>query len=123
MSLSLEQTFSSILQSLANFFGVTTETIMENAPMWLAKYGWYVTIKDIGSDIFFGVFLSIVAIFILGLMMYGMAEFDYKSWHILLFIIIGILTFCITVGVPIITCFIAPEYVGIEALLELINKT
>lgn len=45
MSLTLEQTLASILQSLANFFGVTTQTIMENAPMWLAKYGWYVTVK------------------------------------------------------------------------------
>lgn len=52
MSLTLEQTLASILQSLANFFGVTTQTIMENAPMWLAKYGWYVTVKDLGFNIF-----------------------------------------------------------------------
>lgn len=50
MSLTLEQTLASILQSLANFFGVTTQTIMENAPMWLAKYGWYVTVKDLGFN-------------------------------------------------------------------------
>lgn len=56
MNLSLEQTLASILQSLADFFGVTTQTIMENAPMWLAKYGWYVTIKDLGSTIFMGGF-------------------------------------------------------------------
>lgn len=54
MSLTLEQTLASILQSLANFFGVTTQTIMENAPMWLAKYGWYVTVKDLGFNIFVG---------------------------------------------------------------------
>ncbi len=56
MSLTLEQTLASILQSLANFFGVTTQTIMENAPMWLAKYGWYVTVKDLGFNIFVGGF-------------------------------------------------------------------
>lgn len=62
MNLSLEQTLASILQSLADFFGVTTQTIMENAPMWLAKYGWYVTIKDLGSTIFMGGFISIALI-------------------------------------------------------------
>lgn len=60
MSLTLEQTLASILQSLANFFGVTTQTIMENAPMWLAKYGWYVTVKDLGFNIFVGVFIGAI---------------------------------------------------------------
>lgn len=67
MSLTLEQTLASILQSLANFFGVTTQTIMENAPMWLAKYGWYVTVKDLGFNIFAG-FLQVL----LFLVLYGL---------------------------------------------------
>lgn len=67
MSLTLEQTLASILQSLANFFGVTTQTIMENAPMWLAKYGWYVTVKDLGFNIFVG-FLQVL----LFLVLYGL---------------------------------------------------
>lgn len=79
MSLTLEQTLASILQSLANFFGVTTQTIMENAPMWLAKYGWYVTVKDLGFNIFVGVFIGAIIWFIL----YLMIEVDFKKWHLL----------------------------------------
>ena len=120
--MTLEQTLSSILQSLADFFGVTTQTILENAPMWLAKYGWYITIKDIGINAFLGVFVSWIFILALYLAMYGMAELEYKKWHMSLFIIIVILVFCITVGIPIITCSIAPEYVGIEALFTLVNQ-
>ena len=32
----LEQTLNLIISSLANFFGTTTEKIMENAPYWFA---------------------------------------------------------------------------------------
>lgn len=67
MSLTLEQTLASILQSLANFFGVTTQTIMENAPMWLAKYGWYVTVKDLGFNIFVGVLQVLLFLVLYGL--------------------------------------------------------
>ena len=42
----LEQTLNMILSALANFFGTTTENIMANAPMWLAKYGWYSMLRN-----------------------------------------------------------------------------
>ena len=48
---SLEQTLNLILSALANFFGTTTQAIMANAPEWLAKYGWYVTL-DLVIDAF-----------------------------------------------------------------------
>ena len=81
MSLTLEQTLASILQSLANFFGVTTQTIMENAPMWLAKYGWYVTVKDLGFNIFVGVFIGAIISSIIWFILYLMIEVDFKKWH------------------------------------------
>ena len=118
MNLSLEQTLASILQSLADFFGVTTQTIMENAPMWLAKYGWYVTIKDLGSTIF----MSIALIGGLFFIFYIMLDADYKKWHSAMFVTIAILAIIITIFIPIITCIIAPEYVGIEALLRLLQS-
>lgn len=122
MSLLLEQTLSSILQSLANFFGVTTQTIMENAPMWLAKYGWYTTAKDIGINILLASLFGGAIIAMLWLLIYLLLEVDYKPGHTALFVIVGILVFCIIVVVPIISCAIAPEYAGIEALLELVNN-
>lgn len=122
MSLSLEQTLSSILQSLADFFGVTTQTVMENAPMWLAKYGWYTTVKDIGANIFLGILIGGAIVAMLWLIIYVMAEADYKPGYTALFVIVGILTICIVVAIPIISCAIAPEYAGIEALLELVNN-
>lgn len=79
MNLSLEQTLASILQSLADFFGVTTQTIMENAPMWLAKYGWYVTIKDLGLTIFIGGFIGIALVGGLFFIFYIMLDADYKK--------------------------------------------
>lgn len=82
MSLTLEQTLASILQSLANFFGVTTQTIMENAPMWLAKYGWYVTVKDLGFNIFVGVFIGAIISSIIWFILYLMIEVDFKKWHL-----------------------------------------
>lgn len=120
MSLTLEQTLASILQSLANFFGVTTQTIMENAPMWLAKYGWYVAVKDLGFNIFVGVFIGAIISSIIWFILYSMIEVDFKKWH--LHITLPILSVIITVCVPIITCIIAPEYVGIEALFSLLQN-
>lgn len=122
MSLTLEQTLASILQSLANFFGVTTQTIMENAPMWLAKYGWYVTVKDLGFNIFGGAFIGIIIVGIIWFILYVMIEIDFKKWHLRFFIPVLILSVIITICVPIITCIIAPEYVGVEALFSLLQN-
>lgn len=122
MSLTLEQTLASILQSLANFFGVTTQTIMENAPMWLAKYGWYVTVKDLGFNIFSGAFIGIIIVGIIWFILYVMIEIDFEKWHLRIFIPVLILSVIITVCVPIITCIIAPEYVGVEALFSLLQN-
>lgn len=122
MNLTLEQTLASILQSLANFFGVTTQTVMENAPMWLAKYGWYVTVKDIGPNMFLGFLIGVGIAAALWFIIYVMAEADYKPGYTVLFIVVGILTICVVVIIPIISCAIAPEYAGIEALLKLVNN-
>lgn len=122
MNLSLEQTLASILQSLAEFFGVTTQTIMENAPMWLAKYGLYVTVKDLTSTLFIGVFAGLLLIGIVWFVLYIMMEADYSRWHLLLFILLFVLVVGVMVSVPLITCAIAPEYVGIEALLSLLQS-
>lgn len=122
MSLTLEQTLASILQSLANFFGVTTQTIMENAPMWLAKYGWYVTVKDLGFNIFVGVFIGAIISSIIWFILYLIIEVDFKKWHLHILTFVPILSVIITVCVPIIICIIAPEYVGIEALFSLLQN-
>lgn len=86
--------------------------------MWLAKYGWYVTIKDLGLTIFMGGFIGIALVGGLFFIFYIMLDADYKKWHSAMFITIAILA----IFIPIITCIIAPEYVGIEALLRLLQS-
>lgn len=56
-TMDLESTLSTIL---ANFFGTTTEVIMQNLPIWLSKYGWFLCIQNIGLNFLFGVFLSLL---------------------------------------------------------------
>jgi ABC-type polysaccharide/polyol phosphate export permease len=51
-----------------------------------------------------------------------MMEADYSRWHLLLFILLFVLVVGVMVSVPLITCAIAPEYVGIEALLSLLQS-
>lgn len=46
--------------------------------MWLAKYGWYVTIKDLGLTIFIGGFIGIALVGGLFFIFYIMLDADYK---------------------------------------------
>lgn len=90
--------------------------------MWLAKYGWYVTVKDLGFNIFGGAFIGIIIVGIIWFILYVMIEIDFEKWHLRIFIPVLILSVIITVCVPIITCIIAPEYVGVEALFSLLQN-
>ena len=106
----LEQTLNMILSALANFFGTTTENIMANAPMWLAKYGWYVTLKKeliewLLGGAFVGAIIAIVFIIL------WTQEHEFKGLQIASsFMLFDIGTAAI-VSIPIIACAIAPEIV------------
>lgn len=115
MSYELDQTLSSVIQSLANFFGTTTEIVMENAPAWLAKYGWYITIKNLPFSIFAGGAVFVVIAFFLGLLVFD-ADFSCKTYKKFA-IILGVVIILIGILIPIILCIISPEIVGLEALI------
>lgn len=117
----LEQTLSLILQSLANFFGTTTEAIMANAPGWLAKYGWYVTLhNDFVGWLFGGLFAgSILAACFL--MVWSCTNHEIKPIQVGIAIFFFFLGAGIVISIPIVTCMIAPEIVGLEAAIKLIS--
>lgn len=118
----LEETLSSILISLANFFGTTTETVMANAPAWLAKYGWYITLTEKIPSKFVG-FLFVI--FILTLIGFGIwaeaSDGDFKFSFTKFFIIMLTFTTFFFLLITLLPCIIAPEIAGLQALLKLIN--
>lgn len=115
MSYELDQVLASTIQSLANFFGTTTEIVMKNAPIWLAKYGWCITIRDLPLSILLGATLSIIIAFPV-LMIFFDGDFSCKAYKKII-IILGAIIIFISVLIPIISCMIAPEIVGLEALI------
>ena len=118
---SLEQTLNLILSALANFFGTTTQEIMVNAPEWLAKYGWYVTLhNELVSWMLGGVFAG--ALLVSGfLAIWCLSEHEVKPLQIGICILLFFLSFVVVISIPIITCVIAPEIVGLEAAIQLIK--
>ena len=117
----LEQTLNLIISSLANFFGTTTENVMANAPMWLAKYGWYVTLKKeliewLLGGAFVGAIIAIVFLFL-----WDANKHEIKALQIVIAFILFIIGMVVIISIPIITCFIAPEIVGLEAVIKLLK--
>ena len=115
MELTLEQTLSTILQQLAEFFGTTTEVILANAPEWLAKYGWYHTLSDFGWCFFVGAIISIVVM--MGIGAYNECSMDEIKITFKRFISIIIICQIISITIHILPCIVAPEFVGLDALL------
>ena len=121
LSPTLEQTLNLIVSALANFFGTTTEAILRNAPTWLVKYGWYVTLHNelvpyILGGVIFGDCIAALFLFI-----YSITEKSYTVGVIVVAVLIFITVVAISVSIPIITCMLAPEIVGIEAAIKLIS--
>ena len=88
----------------------------------MLRYVWFVTIIDLGLSFFMGGLIGIALVGVLFFIFYIMFDVDYKKWHSAMFVTIAILAIIITIFIPIITCIIAPEYVGIEALLSLLQS-
>ena len=117
----LEQTLNMILSALANFFGTTTETIMQNAPTWLAKYGWYVTLhNEIVEWLFGGFFAGAILAGLFWFILYC-SEVVIGKGAIALIILFFFIGFFAVLTFPIVTCMIAPEIVGLEAAIKLIS--
>ena len=121
LSPTLEQTLNLIVSALTNFFGTTTEAILRNAPTWLVKYGWYVTLHNELVPYFFGGMFAGILIVGIFLFICEIADKEYSTGVIVVACLIFIIVVAISVFIPIITCMIAPEIVGIEAAIKLIS--
>ena len=117
----LEQTLNLILSALANFFGTTTQAIMENAPKWLAKYGWYVTLHN--ELVLWMLGGAFVGTLLAGgfLAIWCLSSREIKPLQIGICILCFFFWFGVAISIPIITCMIAPEIVGLEAAIKLIS--
>lgn len=112
----LEETLSTILVQLADFFGTTTAAIQAQLPYFLAEYGRYYTLTEIPWYVFCGTFLSVLVSAIWGGIYYLTFELTKMKPLIIGIIIIVIVVYFLAIGIPIITCLVAPELVGVEAL-------
>ena len=118
MSEILETTLSEILVQLANFFGTTTAAIQAQLPYFLAEYGQYHTLTEMPWFVFSGTFIiGVLAVGWAGLY-YGVCDCKSTKPFVIGLIIIAVIVYFLAIGLPIITCLIAPEFVGIEALLR-----
>ena len=116
----LQTALAEAIDSLASFFGTTTETIMNHAPEFLAKYGWYSTLNSLGVDIVVAIFAALIVCVIGGLLCLSV---DIELKHpILVSFCIVVTIVVVLVGQKIVTCAIAPEIVGAHAIMELLNS-
>lgn len=118
MSEILETTLSEILVQLANFFGTTTAAVQAQLPHFLAEYGQYHTLTQMPWFVFSGTFIiGVLACGWAGLY-YCVCECESTKPFIIGLIIIAVIVYFLAIGLPIITCLVAPEFVGIEALMR-----
>lgn len=115
----LQITLASVIQQLADFFGMTTEVVMQNAPMWLAKYGWFTMMQNLPLAVIIWVVLVGLLFFIIIGVGY---ECDWKKNNVVILCVLGFLLFSLIVfGAWFAQCAIAPELYGLNAILKLIK--
>lgn len=118
MNDNLQNTIVSILQAIADFFGMSIDAVTTNAMPLLADYGWYYTLTHslpACAGLIFG--LGAVAAFFIGLFLsmdYNLSIPKYIiGWAIGLFVL-----FLFVASFYIIPCFVCPEMVGAQAIIE-----
>lgn len=116
----LQTALAEAVNSLAGFFGTTTEAVMEHAPEFLTKHGWYSTLNELPIYILLSVLIAVL-ICLLGSVISMVYNFEFKH-PVLVASSIFIFIVVIVVGVEIVTCAIAPEIVGAHAVLELLKN-
>lgn len=116
----LQTALAEAVNSLASFFGTTTEAVMEHAPEFLAKYGWYSTLNNLPEDIII-MFAIIVLLCFMGSVVFTVSDIELKNpIRVIIGITVAILV--INIGTKIITCAVAPEIVGAHAVLNLLKS-
>lgn len=116
----LQTALAEAVNSLASFFGTTTEVVMTHAPEFLVKYGWYSTLNDLDECAFISFFImAVIGLFTVPFVI----EFDTEINHPVLKLIgVFIICFVFLAGMKIVTCAVAPEIVGAHAVLELLKN-
>lgn len=115
----LQTTLAAVIQQLADFFGMTTDVIMQNAPMWLAKYGWFTMMQNLPMIIFLW---AVVFGCLFALVCWAGYEWDWKKGTIILLCVLSfLLSAALIFGAWFGQCAIAPELYGLNALLQLIK--
>lgn len=116
----LQTALAEAVNSLASFFGTTTEAIMEHAPEFLAKYDWYSTLSNLPED-FLIALLLIMLICLFGSLVLMISDIELKHPSR---VVISITIVCLVtvIGTKIITCMVAPEIVGGHAILNLLKS-
>lgn len=116
----LQTALAEAVNSLASFFGTTTEAIMEHAPEFLAKYGWYSTLNELPLTILGAVLtFGVICIFSSIILLSCGVELNHPC---LLAIVVFVFCLVIGVGIEVVTCAVAPEIVGAHAILELLKS-
>lgn len=113
----LQTALAEAVNSLASFFGTTTEAIMAHAPEWLAKYGWYSILNSLSKDI--AGYGLITALIILVIELVTMFEAKHPVFTSIIIMLVFVV--CGT-GTKILTCAVAPEIVGAHAVLDLLKS-
>ena len=113
----LQTALAEAVNSLASFFGTTTEAIMTRAPEFLAKYGWYSTLNNLPQTIFISLLFALL--FFLLIVLIKLGDID----HPVLIGTIVIFTWMVVgVGTELVTCAVAPEIVGVHAIMDLLKN-
>lgn len=112
MELTLKTTLATILTQLANFFGMTTEVIMQNAPYWLAKYGAFMMMQNMIWAIVLAMFIVVAIMFFI----YIPLALDPKH-PLQLLVIVFIVSIIICCSICYGQYAIAPEIYGLNNLI------
>lgn len=99
---------------------MTTEVIMQNAPMWLAKYGWFTLMQNLPVLV---VLWAFVALVVLGVIIWIGYECDWKHRTTVTLCTLSFLIITLTAfGVWFIQCAVSPELYGLKAILTLLKN-
>lgn len=113
-TLMLEPVLANVIKSLADFFGTTTEAVMNNAPQFLAEYGWYYALSNLPYIVL------IIVIVGLGGAAIVSGFFDGK-WAVIMFIFVFIVLSILIAACGFLPVLISPEMYGLDHLIYAIT--
>ncbi len=121
----LMNTSSDMLQAVSEFLGVTVEYFQANGQQLLIDYAWYSFVKDIPKMIIIFIFIYFVVVILQSLLivaLYDMFDVDLSAKTVVIsFIVTAILSLTIYTITMVLPLIIAPEFVGLENIYNMIG--